>query len=51
MDATITQEKSAKLLGVVIDDDQKWTNQITGKGGATWSREWKTILIKKDLGK
>ena len=29
----ITQETNAKLLGVTIDDNQKWHTQIYGKGG------------------
>ena len=30
---SITQETSAKLLGVTMDENQKWHTQIYGKGG------------------
>ena len=32
-DVLVTQEKSAKLLGMTVDDNQKWETQIHGKGG------------------
>ena len=32
-DAIIKQEKSAKLLGLVFDENQGWKTQIYGKGG------------------
>ena len=30
-DEIITQEPSAKLLGMTFDDNQKWQSQINGK--------------------
>ena len=30
---TIKQDKSAKLLGLTIDDDQGWKTNIYGSGG------------------
>ena len=32
-DAKITQEKSAKLLGMMMEDSQFWTSHFYGKGG------------------
>ena len=29
----VTQEESAKLLGITFNANQKWKNQIHGKGG------------------
>ena len=46
-DAKVTQESSAKLLGVIIDDDQKWTNQITGKGGVIPSLNSRLYMLKR----
>ena len=46
-DSKITQEKSAKLLGVTIQDSQKWTEQITGKGGVIPSLNQRLFLIRR----
>ena len=46
-DSQVTQEKSAKLLGVQIDDDQKWSSQITGKGGVISSLNSRLFLLKR----
>ena len=33
----ITAEASAKLLGVTLDNNQKWKTQIKGSGGTIYS--------------
>ena len=46
-DTLVTQEKSAKLLGVMIDEDQKWLSQIQGTGGVLSSLNSRLYLIKR----
>ena len=43
----IIQESSAKLLGVKIDDSQKWSNQINGKGGIILALNSRLFPIKR----
>ena len=43
----IKQVKKAKLLGVIIEDSQKWKNQISGKGGVTSALNTRLFLIKR----
>ena len=45
--AKVIQERTAKLLGVIIDDDQKWSNQISGKGGVIPSLNSRLYMIKR----
>ena len=44
----INQVPIAKLLGVMINDDQSWNEQITGTGGMIPSLNSKTFYHKKD---
>ena len=46
-EATITQEKNAKLLGITLDDTQDWTTQITGTGGMIPSLNSRLFIIKR----
>ena len=46
-EANIEQEKVAKLLGVVLDDELSWREQIHGKGGVISSLNQRTHLIKR----
>ena len=46
-ESTVTQEKTAKLLGIQIDDDQKWTTQITETGGVLPSLNSRLYLLKR----
>ena len=46
-DTTVKQVSSAKLLGVVMDDDQSWTSQITGAGGMISSMNSRLFIIKR----
>ena len=46
-EANVIQENSAKLLGVIIEDDQKWTTQITGKGGVIPSLNSRLYMLKR----
>ena len=46
-ESIVTQEKTAKLLGIQIDDDQKWTSQITGTGGVIPSLNSRLYLLKR----
>ena len=32
-ESVITESKSAKLLGITMDKDQKWSSHFTGKNG------------------
>ena len=43
----ITQEKIAKLLGITMDDLQKWHSQIYGKGGLLSSLNSRLFMIKR----
>ena len=43
----IKQVEKAKLLGVTIEDSQKWKNQISGKGGVTSALNTRLFLIKR----
>ena len=43
----ITQEKSAKLLGITFDDDLKWNSQIHGKGGLVSSLNQRLFGIRR----
>ena len=43
----ITQEKTTKLLGVNIDDELGWKNQVYGKGGVISTLNQRTHLIKR----
>ena len=44
---TIKQEKNAKLLGMTVDDNQKWQSQINGTGGMLSSLNQRLFLIKR----
>ena len=46
-DVEISQERSAKLLGVTMDDSQKWNTQIYGKGGTLSSLSSRMFVIKR----
>ena len=46
-DSFIKQEKSAKLLGVKIEENQSWNEQINGKGGVISSLNQRLFLIKR----
>ena len=43
----ISQERSAKLLGVTMDDSQKWNTQIYGKGGTLSSLSSRMFIVKR----
>ena len=43
----IKQEKSAKLLGMTFDDNQKCQSQISGKGGMLSSLNQRLFMIKR----
>jgi hypothetical protein len=43
----VTQEKSAKLLGIMVEDNLKWNNQIRGKGGVIPALNTRLYLIKR----
>ena len=43
----ITQERSAKLLGITFDDDLKWNSQIHGKGGLVSSLNQRLFGIRR----
>ena len=43
----ITQERSAKLLGITMDDTQKWHSQIYGTGGLLSSLNSRLFMIKR----
>ena len=45
--ATINPEHSAKLLGLTIEDTQKWDKQISGKGGVIPSLNTRLFLINR----
>ena len=44
---TVMQEKSAKLLGVMLDDNQQWSSQIKGVGGTINSLSSRLYIIKR----
>ena len=43
----IMAEKSAKLLGVTLDNDQKWKSQILGKGGVISNLNSRLYLLRR----
>ena len=43
----VKQEQSAKLLGLIIEDSQKWDKQINGKNGVIPSLNSRLYLIKR----
>ena len=43
----ITQESKAKLLGIIIDENQDWKSQITGQGGMISSLNSRFFLIRR----
>ena len=43
----IAQESSAKLLGVTMDENQKWNSRIYGKGGTLSSLNSRMFIIKR----
>ena len=46
-EASIKQVPSAKLLGVKIEESQKWCKQISGKGGVVPALNQRLYLIKR----
>ena len=46
-DVTINSENSAKLLGITIDSNQKWSSQINGVGGTVKSLNSRLYLLKR----
>ena len=44
---TVTQEPNAKLLGIVIDENQKWKSQISGQGGLISALNARVFVIKR----
>ncbi len=45
--STITQTRSAKLLGVMMDDDQKWASHFWGKNGLIPSLNKRLYMIRR----
>ena len=45
----ISQESSAKLLGITMDKNKKWTTQIYGKGGTLSSLNSRMFVVKRIL--
>ena len=43
----VSQVPSAKLLGVVMDEDQSWTSQILGTSGMISSLNSRLFIIKR----
>jgi len=43
----ILESKSAKLLGVVIDNDQKWKSNFCGKGGLLSFLSQRLFMVKR----
>ena len=43
----VTQEKSAKLLGMTVDDNQKWKTQIYGKGRVISNLNESLFMIRR----
>ena len=46
-DSTIYQDTDAKLLGVNISENQKWTKQISGTSGVISSLNQRNYLIRR----
>ena len=46
-DVMVTQEKSAKLLGITVDDNQKWKTQIFGKGRVIFNLNQRLLMIRR----
>ena len=46
-DATITQVKQAKLLGITFNDKLNWNDQIYGTGGLVNSLNQRIFLIRR----
>jgi hypothetical protein len=46
-DHEIMESKSAKLLGVVMDNDQKWKSHFCGKGGLLSSLNQRLFMVKR----
>ena len=46
-DVEVCQESSAKLLGMTIDDNQRWDSQLYGKGGTINSLNSRMFTIKR----
>ena len=46
-DSTVNQVPTAKLLGVKIDESQKWKSQISGKGGVISALNQRLFLINR----
>ena len=45
--ALVKQESSAKLLGVKIEDNQKWKEQVSGSGGVIKSLNKRLFFIRR----
>ena len=45
--AKVKQEKSAKLLGITIDENLRWNTQIYGKNGTIPSLNARTFIVKR----
>ena len=45
--ATVSQEKTSKPLGVKIDDNMNWNEHVYGKGGLISSLTQRTHMIKR----
>ena len=46
-ESVIEQVSSTKVLGMTIDDNQKWKNHVTGKGGLSTSLNQRLFVIKR----
>ena len=44
---TISQEKSSKLLGVIINESETWDDQINGRGGVVSALSQRLYLIRR----
>ena len=45
--ATIIQEKSAKLLGMTLDDSQCWTSHFYGKNGVFSALNQRLFILRR----
>ena len=45
--ATVTQEKSAKLLGLTLDDSQSWHTHFYGKGGVLSALNQRLFILRR----
>jgi len=45
-DHQIQESKSTKLLGVIIDNDQKWKSHFCGKGGLLSALNQRLFMVK-----